>query len=40
MPEEYYAHSTENPDKNGWQPLKTHLTNVANISTLKNQLNN
>lgn len=32
MPE-YYAHSTENPDNNDWQPLKTHLVNVAEHSS-------
>jgi CRISPR-associated endonuclease/helicase Cas3/CRISPR-associated endonuclease Cas3-HD len=29
----YYAHSTEKPDKSDWQPLKTHLTRVAEIAT-------
>jgi CRISPR-associated endonuclease/helicase Cas3/CRISPR-associated endonuclease Cas3-HD len=28
----YYAHSTQNPDKSDWQPLKDHLTNVATLS--------
>lgn len=28
----FYAHTTKNPDKSDWQPLKTHLTNVAKIS--------
>jgi CRISPR-associated endonuclease/helicase Cas3/CRISPR-associated endonuclease Cas3-HD len=28
----YYAHSTKNPDKSDWQPLKTHLTKVAALS--------
>jgi len=28
----YFAHSTKNPDKKDWQPLKIHLTNVANLS--------
>ena len=28
----YYAHSTKNPDKSDWQELKTHLTNVAELS--------
>lgn len=29
----YYAHSTKNPDKSDWQPLKLHLTNVAEIAS-------
>lgn len=33
MPEKYYAHSTKNPDKNDWQPLNTHLTNVAETAS-------
>lgn len=28
----FYAHTTKNPDKSDWQPLKDHLTNVAEIS--------
>ena len=28
----YYAHSTQNPDKSDWQPLKDHLRNVAILS--------
>lgn len=29
----YYAHSTDDPDKNNWQILKVHLQNVANIAS-------
>ena len=29
----YFAHSTEKRDKSDWQPLKTHLTNVAGIAS-------
>jgi CRISPR-associated endonuclease/helicase Cas3/CRISPR-associated endonuclease Cas3-HD len=28
----FYAHSTKNPDKSDWQPLKDHLLKVADIS--------
>ena len=28
----FYAHTTKNPDKSDWQPLKDHLTKVAKIS--------
>ncbi|MDO8871183.1 MAG: CRISPR-associated helicase Cas3' [Methanoregula sp.] len=28
----FYAHTTKNPDKSDWQPLKDHLTNVAELS--------
>jgi CRISPR-associated endonuclease/helicase Cas3/CRISPR-associated endonuclease Cas3-HD len=28
----FYAHTTHNPDKSDWQPLKDHLTNVAILS--------
>ena len=28
----FYAHTTHNPDKSDWQPLKDHLTNVATRS--------
>lgn len=33
MPEEYYAHSTINPDKSDWQPLREHLENVAKLAS-------
>ncbi len=29
----YYAHTTDSRDKSTWQPLKTHLTNVAEIAS-------
>ncbi len=29
----FYAHSTGTPDKSDWQPLKTHLLNVAEIAS-------
>jgi CRISPR-associated endonuclease/helicase Cas3/CRISPR-associated endonuclease Cas3-HD len=29
----YYAHSTDNSDKNDWQALKEHLENVANLAS-------
>ena len=29
----YYAHSTTNCDKSDWQPLRSHLTNVAAIAS-------
>jgi len=29
----YYAHTTENPDKDDWQPLREHLENVAGIAS-------
>lgn len=30
--QEYYAHSSDNPDKKDWQPLKTHLFHVAEMA--------
>lgn len=29
---EYYAHSTDNPDKSGWQTLEEHLQGVAELA--------
>ena len=29
----FYAHSTDNPDKSGWQGLEEHLRNVAELAT-------
>lgn len=31
--QKYYAHTTESRDKATWQPLKTHLVNVAEIAS-------
>lgn len=29
----YYAHTTKNPDKSDWQPLKDHLIHVADLAS-------
>ena len=29
---QFYAHSTENPDKSDWQPLDEHLQRVAELA--------
>ncbi|MBP2144837.1 CRISPR-associated endonuclease/helicase Cas3/CRISPR-associated endonuclease Cas3-HD [Methanofollis sp. W23] len=29
----YYAHTTKNPDKSDWQPLKAHLIHVADLAS-------
>jgi CRISPR-associated endonuclease/helicase Cas3 len=32
MDKEFYAHSTDSPDKSDWQPLADHLENVARLA--------